>query len=147
MERTGRKHREIPAVSGSKLISGNVDNSALLAARPLEAATGLLRRAIETVINRQSRRSNIDQGSSGGGGVEQQAYRRIVARVALLEGGTERLAVLLGVSSGLVSQWIQGLAPLPPDMLLRCVDYLLDQLPSDLGRPSATRESKLTRPE
>jgi hypothetical protein len=58
--------------------------------------------------------------------VENEAYRRVVARVAILEGGIERLAVLLGVSSSLVTRWIQGLAPIPADISLRCVDYLLD---------------------
>ena len=71
-------------------------------------------------------------------GVEQQAYRRLVARVVLFEGGTERLAIRLGVSTDLVSQWIQGVAPIPPDMFLRCVHYLLDhQLPSDPAIPPA----------
>ena len=77
-----------------------------------------------------------------GVGVEKQAYRRIVARVALFEGGTERLAILLGVSSGLISQWIQGVAPIPPDMFFRCVDYLLDhQLPRDPATPAAAKDS------
>lgn len=74
--------------------------------------------------------------------MEQEAYRRIVARVALFEGGTDRLAILLGVSSGLVLQWIQGLAPIPPAMFLRCVDYLLDhEVPSNPAIASAVKKS------
>jgi hypothetical protein len=61
--------------------------------------------------------------------VENEGYRRVVARVAILGGGIERLAVLLGVSSSLVTRWIEGLAPIPPDMFLRCVDLLLEQQP------------------
>ena len=64
--------------------------------------------------------------------MEQEAYRRVIARVALFEGGTERLAIRLGVSSALLLRWIEGREPTPPDMFLRCVGYLLDhQLPSD----------------
>jgi hypothetical protein len=75
---------------------------------------------------------------------QKQAYRRIVARVALLTGGLERLAVTLGVPTGVVSQWIQGLAPVPPDMFLRCVDLLLDhELPTDPARPSQRDNPKI----
>jgi hypothetical protein len=28
-----------------------------------------------------------------------------------------------------VTRWIEGLAPIPPDMFLRCVDLLLEQQP------------------
>ena len=65
--------------------------------------------------------------------MEQQTFRLAIVRVALLEGGTERLAVLLGVSSGLVTRWIEGLAPVPPAIFLRCCDYLAEhnQPPAD----------------
>jgi hypothetical protein len=42
-----------------------------------------------------------------------EGYRRVVARVAILEGGIERLAVRLNVSSGLVTRGIEGLAAIP----------------------------------
>lgn len=58
--------------------------------------------------------------------MENESYRRVLARVAILEGGIERLAVHLGVSSSLVTQWIEGLTPIPPDIFLRCVDLLLE---------------------
>jgi hypothetical protein len=75
--------------------------------------------------------------------VENEAYRRVVARVAVLEGGIERLAVLLGVSSSLVTRWIEGLAPIPADKFLRCVDYLLDHnLPMGDVRHSVADETK-----
>jgi hypothetical protein len=45
--------------------------------------------------------------------VENEGYRRVVARVAILEGGIERLAVRLNVSSGLVTRGIEGLAAIP----------------------------------
>jgi hypothetical protein len=61
--------------------------------------------------------------------VENEAHRSVVARVAILEEGIERLAVLLGVSSSLVTRWIEGLAPIPPDIFLRCVDLLLEHNP------------------
>lgn len=75
--------------------------------------------------------------------MENEARRRVVARVALLEGGIERFAVLMGVSSGLVTRWIEGLAPIPADAFLRCVDYLMDHtLPMGDVRQSAADESK-----
>lgn len=78
-------------------------------------------------MNRQFRRNCTDQGEvEGGVGVENESYRRVLARVAILEGGIERLAVHLGVSSSLVTQWIEGLTPIPPDIFLRCVDLLLE---------------------
>jgi hypothetical protein len=58
--------------------------------------------------------------------VEKLAYRRVLARVAVLQGGAERLAVRLGVPSSLVIRWLEGLAPIPDDELLRCVDLLLE---------------------
>jgi hypothetical protein len=62
------------------------------------------------------------------------AYRHVLARVAVLQRGVERLAVRLGVASSLVTPWVEGLAPIPDDELLRCVDLLLEhQQPA--GRP------------
>lgn len=74
--------------------------------------------------------------------MEKLAYRRIVARVVILQGGVERLAVLLGVSSSLVTHWVEGRAPIAPDVFLRCVDLLLEhQLPpSGPPRPTAAEE-------
>jgi hypothetical protein len=72
--------------------------------------------------------------------VDRLIHRRVVARLARLEGGDERLAVLLGVSSGLVARWIEGLAPVPTHVFLRCVDYLLDHSPL---APKAAAESEL----
>lgn len=75
--------------------------------------------------------------------MQNEANRRVVARVVVLEGGIERLAVLLGVSSGLLKRWIEGLAPIPADKFLRCVDYLLDHhLPNGDVRHSVADESK-----
>ena len=81
--------------------------------------------------------------------MEQRAYRRVVERVAVLRGGAEQLAVLLRVSPSLVSRWVEGLAPVPPDVFLRCVDYLLDdpQGLADPARRAGANEQKLNRPE
>jgi DNA-binding transcriptional regulator YdaS (Cro superfamily) len=57
--------------------------------------------------------------------VEELGYRRVMARVAVLQGGVEQLAARLGVPSSLVTRWVDGLAPIPDDELLRCVDLLL----------------------
>lgn len=77
--------------------------------------------------------------------MEKLAYRRVVARVALLQGGVERLAGRLDVSSSLVTRWVEGLAPIPPDVFLRCVDLLLEhQLPpSGPARSTAADEPRL----
>jgi hypothetical protein len=56
-------------------------------------------------------------------------YRRVLARVATVEGGVERLGRLLGVSSTLVTRWIDGQVPVPICIFLKCVDYLQDQYP------------------
>jgi DNA-binding transcriptional regulator YdaS (Cro superfamily) len=61
-----------------------------------------------------------------GWGVDRVVHRRVLARAAILEGGAERLAVLLGVSSGLVARWIEGREPVPRDVFMRCVGYLLN---------------------
>ncbi len=54
----------------------------------------------------------------------QPAYRPLLARVVLLEGSAERLAVFLGVPSGLVTRWVEGSVPVPPNVFLRCCNYL-----------------------
>jgi hypothetical protein len=59
--------------------------------------------------------------------VEKEADRRLMARAAVLE-STQRLAVLLGVSSDLVTRWIEGLEPIPLDKLLHCVDLVLEHI-------------------
>jgi hypothetical protein len=65
--------------------------------------------------------------------VDKVVHQRVVARVALLQGGEEQLAVLLGVPSSHVTRWVEGLAPVPTDIFLRCCDYLSehDQPPAD----------------
>jgi DNA-binding transcriptional regulator YdaS (Cro superfamily) len=55
-----------------------------------------------------------------GWGVDRVIHRRVVARTAILEGGAERLAVLLGVSSDCVARWIEGREPVPGDVFMRC---------------------------
>jgi hypothetical protein len=65
-------------------------------------------------------RPNKRQGS----GVEKLVYRRVLARVAALNDGAARVAHLLGVSSTLVTRWIEGRVPMPVDIFLKCVDLL-----------------------
>jgi hypothetical protein len=61
-------------------------------------------------------------------------YRRVLARVAAVEGGAERLARLLGVSSTLVTRWINGQVPVPINIFLKCVDRLQNQYRLNNGR-------------
>lgn len=70
--------------------------------------------------------------------MKKQVYSNLVARVAILEGGVERLAVLLHVSPSVVRHWVHGFAPIPPDVYVRCIDYLLDHHQRRDVRPSAS---------
>lgn len=89
---------------------------------------------------------SVDQAMYRRGGVDRVAYQRVLARVAILESGVERLGVLVGVSGSLVARWIQGEAPVPHDVFLRCVHVLLDhEIPRDPGRPVAATESIVDR--
>jgi hypothetical protein len=60
-------------------------------------------------------------------------YRRVLARVATVEGGVERLGHLFGVSSTLVTRWIDGRVPVPINIFLKCVDHLQNQYPHHKG--------------
>jgi hypothetical protein len=89
--------------------------------------------ALTDVTNRQPHRSNTDYADLRGEvGVDKVVHQRVVARVALLQ-GEKQLAVLLGVPSSHVARWVEGLAPVPTDVFLRCCDYLAehDQPPAD----------------
>ena len=61
------------------------------------------------------------------------AYRRVLARVAAVEGSVEQLAARLDVSSTLVTRWIEGRVPVPVEIFLKCVD-LLTHPGADPGR-------------
>ena len=85
-----------------------------------------------------------NQGKRQGLGVARLVYRRVLAQVAALKGGAQRLADLLGVSSTLVTRWIEGRVPVPVDIFLKCVD-LLNQ-PVDHRRvPLPSRKPDLRR--
>jgi hypothetical protein len=60
-------------------------------------------------------------------------YTRVLVRVAHLLGGADALATRLEVSHTHLQLWIQGRAPVPTDVFLRCVDYLLEHHQSYLG--------------
>jgi hypothetical protein len=65
--------------------------------------------------------------------VARVVYRRVVARAAAVVGGVEQLALLLDVSSSLVTRWIEGRAPVPVEIFLKCVDHLQNYYRANLG--------------
>ena len=76
--------------------------------------------------------------------MDKAGHQRVVARVVLLEGSEERVAILLGVPSPLVARWVAGLTPVPTNVFVRCVDYLLDHPAGSIARvvASAANEDK-----
>jgi hypothetical protein len=60
-------------------------------------------------------------------------YWRVLVRAAHLLGGADALATRLEVPHTHLQLWIQGRAPVPTDVFLRCVDYLLEHHQSYLG--------------
>jgi hypothetical protein len=55
----------------------------------------------------------------------QAIHLRTVQRAAEMLGGSVALKRHLGVPMTHVSLWLQGMAPVPPDIFLRCVDIVL----------------------
>jgi hypothetical protein len=70
----------------------------------------------------------MSEGDSG-------LYWRVLVRVAYLIGGVDALAAFLKVPYTHLKLWIwiEGRAPVPKDVFLRCVDYLLDHRQSYFG--------------
>ncbi len=74
---------------------------------------------------------------------------RTLQKVIELSGGRAALAARLEIKTRDIGKWLSGKAPIPPEMFLRIVDVLVDELTggdSEPGDPPAPRFSAPSSP-
>ena len=54
-------------------------------------------------------------------------HARVLERTAASLGGPDKLALYLKLPPVHIKVWLQDAAPVPPNVFLACVDYLLDR--------------------
>jgi CheY-like chemotaxis protein len=72
-------------------------------------------------------------------------YTRVLQRAIELQGGAEALAAHIGASTESVKLWSQGRATIPPEIIEKVLDVLLDADLRSLSGPQQTKERRLPR--
>lgn len=67
----------------------------------------------------------------------QQAARQVLARAAVMVGGTEALAARLDISPRVLKLYLEGHQAIPDGLLLKAIDFIVGELP-DGATPYST---------
>ena len=70
-------------------------------------------------------------GFQGGLVATQQAARQVLARAAMIVGGTEALAARLDISPRVLRLYLEGHESIPDALLLRAIDFVVGELPDN----------------
>lgn len=71
----------------------------------------------------------------------QQAARQVLARAAMVVGGTEALAARLDMSPRVLKLYLEGSESIPDSLLLRAIDLIVDDLPPGAAPGQPTRKT------